>query len=89
MDSPLSETPETVGQLRHAVWHGDWNDAADLAAALARADAPLTQAGLEDRLNTLLEMLTVAKARRLEMVSSLSRLRAIAEFSAPEVQTIV
>ncbi len=87
MASPLSETPETLSRLRHAVWHGDWNDAADLAGLLAPPAEPSVQQDLRIRLGALHEILDAAKTGRAEMLASLSRLRAVAGFNPPDVQS--
>jgi hypothetical protein len=81
MDSPLSDKAGTLVRLRHAIWHGDWNDAETLAARLGPDTQPPDGNNLHMQLCALLEVLAAAKAARSEMLSSLGRLRAVAGFN--------
>lgn len=82
MDSPLSESPDTIGPLRHAIWHHDWDDAAALAAG--ERQFPPDHDRLQRSLAELEEVLALARSSRLELFSALRRLQAIAGFTVSE-----
>ncbi|MEP6716055.1 MAG: hypothetical protein ABJC09_10810 [Terriglobia bacterium] len=82
------EASDTIGRLKHAIWHHDWDDAAALSAAslaseLGRQEPATGPEELQRHLKELGEALSLARASRLELFSALSRLRAISGFSAP------
>lgn len=82
MDYPLSDPEAALERLQHAIWHGDWDDVANLAAGLERETPPGDKDSLERRLQRLSKALSSARASRAEMTLCLARLRAVTGFQS-------
>lgn len=81
MDSPHSDPCLLISRLQHAVWHGDWNDAAQLAGVLANDHPAPHPEALTRRLQALDQVLNSARAGRSGMHAALARIKVISGFS--------
>jgi hypothetical protein len=85
MDSPHSDTLDSLARLRQCAHSGDWKSAEALAADLPLHAVPVDRAELEDYLRVLKETLIVAKAWRAHAGAWLVRLDAAAKFNSAAI----
>jgi uncharacterized protein (DUF2236 family) len=82
MASQLSDFPGLVGRLHESARDGDWQDAMELAALLAKQAVPGSRHELGEYLRGLRAALIAAKASRADAAASLARLNAAATFNS-------
>ncbi len=80
MDSPHSDPHHVLTSLKHAVWHGDWDEAARLSFDAARQNTATDNMARNELLLALNETLAALRAGRAELDSALARVKIASRF---------